>query len=160
MSLYTCRSWQSRLHITGTTFGQQQRADGAQAQSGSALVQRDIIAPPAAQEYTYRGRVVGAFFDEHGLPTAALRAVLEGDARHAVAKKEREGRRLDYPDCNKRWSQTSGARPTAPPCGFARSPVPCTWSRASGRSCKLASCAQCAFAAVAVSRRLGSADLW
>jgi hypothetical protein len=63
----------------------------------------------AAQEYTYKGRVVGSFFDENGLPTARLRQVLEGAARHKAAEEERKNKHLAYPSCNTRWSSDTGA---------------------------------------------------
>jgi hypothetical protein len=61
------------------------------------------------QTYVYKGRVEGAFFDLNGNPTKMVRKVLEGTQRSNIAKKQREGKRADYPDCSKRWSQDEGA---------------------------------------------------
>lgn len=60
------------------------------------------------QEYTYKGRVIGAFFDESGVPTALHRRVMEGDMQHQAAEKERKNKRLAYPNCSSRWSSKDG----------------------------------------------------
>lgn len=60
------------------------------------------------QEYKYKGRLVGAFFDEQGFPTALSRRMWEASARHKGAVEERKNKRLSYPDCSTRWSSNSG----------------------------------------------------
>lgn len=63
----------------------------------------------SAQEYMYKGRVIGAFFDEAGLPTMLHRRVMEGNEQHKAAEKERKNKRFAYPNCSSRWSSKSGA---------------------------------------------------
>ena len=41
-----------------------------------------------------------------------VRKVAEGTHRAKIADKERESRRLDNPNCSRRWAQDQGARPT------------------------------------------------
>jgi hypothetical protein len=61
------------------------------------------------QEYTYKGRVIGSFFDEEGTPTELHQTVMERNAQHLAAEKERKNKRLAYPTCSSRWSSASGA---------------------------------------------------
>lgn len=68
----------------------------------------------AVQEYTYMGRVEGAFFDREGQVTDQLRRVLQGSRRAKAAEVERKSRRSDHPGCNKRWSEAQGARSMPP----------------------------------------------
>jgi hypothetical protein len=63
------------------------------------------------QEYKYKGRVVGRFFDEQGQPTALHQAVFEGSAAWKASEVERKNKRLAYPTCSSHWSSTQGARP-------------------------------------------------
>jgi hypothetical protein len=60
------------------------------------------------QEYTYKGRVIGSFFDEEGIPTELHQAIMERNAQHVAAEKERKNKLLAYPTCSSRWSSESG----------------------------------------------------
>eukprot|EP00892_Ulva_mutabilis_P005609 jgi/Ulvmu1/341/UM001_0345.1 len=61
------------------------------------------------KEYEYKGRLVGAFFDEQGLPTALSRRMWEGNSRHKAVLEERKNKKLAYPTCNSRWSAAKGS---------------------------------------------------
>jgi len=60
------------------------------------------------EEYTFVGRVTGAFYDAMGEPTEALKAVEEGAAQAERIKTEREAAKKLNPNCNSKWAQGKG----------------------------------------------------
>jgi hypothetical protein len=62
------------------------------------------------QDYVYKGKLVGAFYDAEGKPTPLVRELAEGTHRAKIADKERQNRRLENPNCSNRWAQNEGAR--------------------------------------------------
>lgn len=78
--------------------------DFTDAQMGGLVHWKDFF----LKEYTYVGRVAGAFFDEQGHVKDQLREVLAATRRAKAAERERKSKKSDHPDCNKRWSQAKG----------------------------------------------------
>jgi hypothetical protein len=63
----------------------------------------------ALQDYKYKGKLHGAFYDARGQPTELVQNVAEGTERARLARIERQNRRATEPSCSKRWSQDTGA---------------------------------------------------
>ncbi len=60
------------------------------------------------QNYPYKGKLVGRFYDNTGNPTAELASVhtraKEGEAIKAARQKEED----NWPSCNSKWTQDEG----------------------------------------------------
>lgn len=61
------------------------------------------------QTYTYKGKLIGRFFDEQGAATAALQSVHERAKEGERLKAERAEEEKNWPSCNTKWTQEEGA---------------------------------------------------
>jgi len=60
------------------------------------------------EEYTFVGRVIGAFYNAMGEPTDALKAVEDGALQADRIKIQREESKKLNPNCNSKWAQGKG----------------------------------------------------
>ena len=60
------------------------------------------------KDYTFYGKVIGAFYDKDGRPTEELTYFEEMKEKYKVLKKDEKKEQNKYPGCNSRWSEASG----------------------------------------------------
>lgn len=59
-------------------------------------------------DYTFYGKVIGAFYDKDGRPTEELTYFEEMKEKYKVLKKDEKSEQDKYPGCNSRWSEAEG----------------------------------------------------
>ena len=60
------------------------------------------------KDYTFYGKVIGAFYDKDGRPTEELTYFEEMKEKYKVLKKNEKNEQNKYPGCNSRWSEAAG----------------------------------------------------
>ena len=60
------------------------------------------------KDYTFYGKVIGAFYDKDGRPTEELTYFEEMKEKYKVLKKDEKNEQSKYPGCNSRWSEAAG----------------------------------------------------
>ena len=60
------------------------------------------------KDYTFYGKVIGAFYDKDGRPTEEMAYFEEMKEKYKVLKKDEKKEQGKYPGCNSRWSEAAG----------------------------------------------------
>jgi len=60
------------------------------------------------KEYTFYGKVIGAFYDKDGRPTEELTYFEEMKEKYVLFKKDEKAEQGQYPGCNSKWSEAEG----------------------------------------------------
>ncbi|XP_065890510.1 neuferricin-like [Dysidea avara] len=60
------------------------------------------------KEYTFYGKVIGAFYDKDGRPTEELTYFEEMKEKYVLFKKNEKAEQNQYPGCNSKWSEAEG----------------------------------------------------
>ncbi|KAF6262822.1 hypothetical protein COO60DRAFT_1699115 [Scenedesmus sp. NREL 46B-D3] len=60
------------------------------------------------KSYTYKGKLIGRFYDAEGAATAALESVHARAQEGEVLKAAREAEEANWPSCNSKWTQDDG----------------------------------------------------
>jgi len=60
------------------------------------------------KDYTFYGKVIGAFYDKDGRPTEELTYFEEMKEKYKTLKKHEKSEQNKYPGCNSRWSEAAG----------------------------------------------------
>jgi len=60
------------------------------------------------KEYTFYGKVIGAFYDKDGRPTEELTYFEEMKEKYVLYKKNEKAEQNQYPGCNSKWSEAEG----------------------------------------------------